>query len=112
MIEPVFSHSILTAAIAGAAIVLSGCLYAGLFAYARLGNRQDMMIGAYVAYSILIIAVLVLAKVLNLNGYWSGILIIMLAGYLAGPHAIWKLCVSTHKNESPIDTNTFSGSDS
>lgn len=96
MYDPVASQSLLTAAVAGAVMVLCGALYAALFALARLGRRPGLMPWAYAVYGLLAVATLVLGRVLNLDGFWSGVVFLMLAGYLAGPHVIWKLCVGTH----------------
>ena len=96
MIDPVVSESILIAAMAGALVVVFGAMFAILFAFARLKNNKRLMYMAYLCYSLLVVSVVMLSRVLNLDGFWSVITIIMLAGYFAGPHAIWKLCVKTH----------------
>ncbi len=56
------------------------------------------MLLAYAAYAVLFVAVMVLATVAHLFGslFWVCVVILMLAGYLAAPHAIWHLCVGTH----------------
>src|SRR5574340_62839 len=43
-------------------------------------------------------SVIVLATVANLFGslFWMSVVMLMLAGYLAAPHAVWHLCVNTH----------------
>lgn len=53
---------------------------------------------AYAAYAVLFASVIVLASVANLFGslFWVFVVILMLAGYLAAPHAVWHLCVNTH----------------
>jgi len=57
---------------------------------------------AYIAYLGLFISVLVLASVANLlnHGFWIVIVLLMLIGYLLAPHAIWHLCVGTHRDEA------------
>jgi hypothetical protein len=56
---------------------------------------------AYLAYLGLVVSVLVLAMVANLfaTGFWTFVVVLMLAGYLLAPHAIWHLCVGTHAHE-------------
>ena len=110
MIDPVVSHSILIAAFAGAAIVVFGALYAILFAFARLRRQRGLILLAYSAYGMMVIAVFVLARVLHLDGMWTGIVVVMLAGYLLGPYAIWKLCIKTHQSNRAVDSHTYDGS--
>jgi hypothetical protein len=112
MIDPVDSQSIFIAAFAGAAVVVFGALYSVLFAYARLGRRRVLIYWAYAAYGILVGAVIVLARVLHLDGFWTGIVAVMLAGYLLGPHAIWKLCIKTHQSSRHDDAHTYDRSES
>lgn len=83
-------------------VIMTGGLYALLFAYARVKGRPRLMPLAYIAYLGLFISVLVLASVANLlnHGFWIVIVLLMLIGYLLAPHAIWHLCVGTHRDEA------------
>lgn len=103
MPEPLAQHAILTAAAAGAAILLFGAAYAALFALARLLHRPALMIGAWTAYGALAIAGLVLARALAMQGAWTAVVAAMLAGYCFAPPLIWRLCQGTHAEE---DTST------
>lgn len=102
MIEPVALKDFFLTFFSAAMVIMSGGLYALLFAYARIKNRPGLMPIAYTAYLALFISVLVLAVVTNLfnSGYWTAIVLLMLIGYLLAPHAIWHLCVGTHRDEA------------
>lgn len=96
MIEPVATQDLMAAAIAGALIVLFGALYALFFALARLQHKKSYMFAAYTAYCILLLAVVVLVRTLNMTGIWQSVAAIMVIGYLLAPRLIWRLCVATH----------------
>lgn len=98
MIEPVKIADFFIAFFSAAAVILCGALYALLFAYSRIRNMPRLMPLAYAAYAVLFASVLVLATVANLFGslFWMSVVMLMLAGYLAAPHAVWHLCVNTH----------------
>ncbi len=98
MIEPVALKDFFVTFFSAAMVILSGALYALLFAYARVRQRPGLMPLAYAAYAGLVASVLVLAMVANLfaTGFWTFIVALMLLGYLLAPHAIWHLCVGTH----------------
>jgi hypothetical protein len=92
--EPVALDHLLTAFVAGAAVILSGAAYALLFAWSRLRHRPRLMAPAYVAYGCLTAAVLTLAKVFHMGGFWAAVVVVMLAGYLVAPRIIWRLTVA------------------
>lgn len=98
MIEPVKLADFFITFFSAASVILFGALYALLFAYSRIKNVPRLMPLAYAAYAVLFAAVIVLANVAHLFGsmFWVCIVILMLAGYLLAPHAIWHLCVGTH----------------
>ena len=102
MFEPVELNDILISVIAGALVVVFGALYALTFAFGRLTGRKILTASAYGFFTLLAIAVLVLADALRLTGLWLLITAVILAGYLLAPHAIWKLCAGTHP-EQPVD---------
>jgi len=114
MIEPVQLADFFTVFLSAAMVIMTGALYALLFAYSRLKHAPRLLPFAYLAYLGLTIFVFTLAKVANLlhHPFWIGIVGLMLLGYLLAPHAIWKLCVGTHAAEretsaSPISPNVF-----
>lgn len=98
MIEPVALANFFTVFFSAAMVIMSGALYALLFAYSRVKNAPRLMPLAYGAYLGLFISVMVLANAANLfnNTFWTVIVGLMLIGYLLAPHAIWHLCVGTH----------------
>jgi len=105
MIEPVAVNDIMAAAIAGALIILFGATYALLFAFSRLRGQGLLMIGAYTAYGLLAVSVFVLARTLNLEGFWQSISAVMLLGYFVAPRLIWNLCAGTHPAQDSLDTD-------
>lgn len=108
MIEPVALKDFFLTFFAAAMVIMTGGLYALLFAYARVKGRPGLMPLAYTAYLGLFISVLVLAFVANLlnHGFWIGIVLLMLIGYLLAPHAIWHLCIGTHRDEEAGETES------
>lgn len=98
MIEPVKLADFFVTFFSAASVILFGALYALLFAYSRIKNVPRLMPLAYAAYAVLFASVIVLANVAHLFGslFWVCIVVLMLAGYLLAPHAIWHLCVDTH----------------
>ena len=101
MIEPVALKDFFLTFLSAAMVIMTGALYALLFAYARVKRQPRLMPFAYAAYLSLVVSVLVLATVANLFGsaFWALIVALMLVGYLLAPHAIWHLCIGTHAQE-------------
>ncbi|OYY92347.1 MAG: hypothetical protein B7Y41_16265 [Hydrogenophilales bacterium 28-61-23] len=101
MLEPVKLADFFTVFFSAASVIMFGATYALLFAWSRIGNRPRLMPLAYAAYVGLFASVIVLALAANLfnNTFWSVIVLLMLAGYLLAPHAIWHLCVGTHADK-------------
>jgi hypothetical protein len=56
-------------------------------------------VAAWVAYAVLVLTTLALARALALGGAWRAIVVVMLIGYLLAPYAIWHLSVATHRAE-------------
>ena len=98
MTEPANPADFLTVFFTAAMVILLGALYALLFAYSRLRRMPRLMPAAYAAYGGLFICALVLARATHLfnSPWWAAIVVLMLAGYLFAPHAIWHLCTGTH----------------
>lgn len=101
MIEPVALANFFTVFFSAAMVIMTGALYALLFAYSRVKGAPRLMPMAYLAYASLAVSVLVLADAANLfhDRFWTAIVGLMLLGYLVAPHAIWHLCVGTHAGE-------------
>jgi len=102
LIEPVELQNLWLAACAGALVILSGALYALLFAWSRVHCKPRLMPVAYSAYGLLVLFVAILAETLHLGEFWQIIVAILLVGYLLAPHGIWHLCVGTHSESEPI----------
>lgn len=100
MVDAVAAQSILLATMAGALVVVLGAAYAFLFAWARVHAQPRLLPWAYFSFLLMTGAVVVLATTLNLVGHWGVLVGVMLVGYLLAPHAIWWLCVQTHRDES------------
>ena len=96
MRDAISLQEIFFSTMSGAAIVLFGALYALFFALGRIHRRRSLMIAAGLAFLVLAVAVVVLAKALHLAGYWLIVTAVMLVGYFFAPRAIWNLCVGTH----------------
>ena len=101
MIEPVALANFFTVFFSAAMVIMTGAMYALLFAYSRVKHVPRLMPVAYLAYAGLAVSVLVLADAANLfhSAFWSAIVGLMLLGYLVAPHAIWHLCVGTHADK-------------
>ncbi|HEY0664496.1 MAG TPA: hypothetical protein VGD24_00330 [Gallionella sp.] len=98
MIEPASLANFFTIFFSSAMVIMLGALYALLFAYSRVRKSPRLMPLAYGAYVGLFAATLILADAANLlkQPLWQAVVLLMLAGYLLAPHAIWHLCVGTH----------------
>ncbi len=105
-------EDLLIGALSGALIVVSGALYALLFALGKLHASRISMYGAYLAYGALIGFSLLLLRALDLAGLWVVVVIVMLAGYFVAPKAIWHLCLGTHgeqRHSFPGNSNSELG---
>lgn len=94
---------ILIGALSGACVVLGGALYALLFALGKLNRSRLLLRSAWLAYGLLAVSALMLARALGLDGPWLLVVVAMLVGYLLAPPAIWHLCVGTHGGEGPAN---------
>lgn len=107
MIEPVALADFFVTFFSAAMVILSGALYALLFAWSRVHRQPRLMPWAYASYGVLFVSVLVLMQAANMNTpFWIGIGILMLVGYLLAPHAIWHLCTATHACEHEAEGET------
>ncbi len=89
---------------ASAAVVLLGAFYALFFALGRLNASQSFAAASIASFALLAGAVYVLVRALALDGIWTAVVIVMLAGYFLLPRAIWRLCLGTHGQDAN-DTN-------
>jgi uncharacterized membrane protein len=98
MIEPANPADFFTIFFTSAMVIVLGALYALLFAFSRVKGMPRLMPAAYIAYGGLFISGLLLARATHLfnNPWWATAVVLMLAGYLLAPHAIWHLCAATH----------------
>lgn len=99
MIQPVDLQDFLLTFFVSAGIILSGACYALCYAWGRLRDRPAFLRGALLAYAVLAACVLTLMRTAHLDGAWSTLTLIMLAGYYAAPRAIFRLCHDTHAIE-------------
>lgn len=101
MIEPVALANFFTVFFSAAMVIMTGALYALLFAFSRVKKMPRLMPFAYFVYAGLAISVLVLGDAANLfhSAFWTAVVGLMLVGYLLAPHAVWHLCVGTHEGE-------------
>jgi hypothetical protein len=104
MLEPVRLANFFIVFFSAAMVILFGASYALLFAWSRVKARPRVLLVAYAAYAGLVLSVITLALAANLfhSGFWAFIVLLMLVGYLAAPHAIWHLSVATHA-DSGVD---------
>ena len=106
MIEPVLLADFFTVFFSAAMVIMFGAMYALLFAYSRVKQRSDLMPWAYLGYIGLVVSVWVLADAAHLNTpFWGTVVALMLIGYFAAPHGIYRLCVDTH-NDTHSETHT------
>jgi hypothetical protein len=108
MIQPVELADFFTVFFSAAMVIMCGGLYALLFAYARIKHAPRLMPLAYASYLGLLVSTILLARAAHLfdSPFWTGIVLLMLVGYLIAPHGIWHLCVGTHAHESDDEADT------
>jgi uncharacterized membrane protein YfcA len=96
---PMSATNLLLSTASGALIVISGGLYALLLALGRLRRSRAMRLGAAAAYAAMAGFVFLLAAQLSLYRAWYLVVLVVLAGYLLAPKAIWHLTEATHRSE-------------
>ena len=97
-------EDILLGGLSGALVVLSGALYALLYALGKLSRSKLLLGTAYLAYAVLFLCSLLLSRVLQFDGPWVFVIIVMLIGYLLAPQAIWHLCIATRGERLPQES--------
>jgi hypothetical protein len=108
MIQPVELADFFTVFFSAAMVILCGGVYALLFAYSRIKQMPRLMPLAYASYLGLVVSTILLARAAHLfdSPFWTGIVLLMLGGYLVAPHGIWHLCVGTHGHEPDDEPDT------
>ncbi len=96
MTDPAEVQRIALAAFSAGAIVLFGACYAVFLALARLRRLDILRRLSNLSYLALAVAVLALARLLRLEGFWLALAAILLIGYYLAPRFIWRLSVATH----------------
>jgi hypothetical protein len=90
------ANELLVAGLAGAVIVLCGGLYALFLALSLMHGRFRDRVLAYLNFSLLLVAFIVLAKSLHMNALWHAVIMFLMLAYLISPYLIWKLTKATH----------------
>jgi len=80
MLEPVELKDFFIVFFSGAMVIMTGALYALLFAWSKLQSKPWLMVFAYISYGLLFISVLTLASAAHLYGFWWWLVITMLVG--------------------------------
>ncbi len=96
MIEPVALSNFFLSFFAAALIILTATVYVSLYAWAEIKNKQSLRYWAWFVYFLLLGCVTVFVQVMNLNGYWQIIAVMMAIGYWWMPRLILRLCIATH----------------
>ena len=96
MTDPGKIHTFATAALVGGAMVLFGAGYAIFHALAGLtGSRRFARI-SLVSYAALAACAVALVPLLGLDGWWLGLIALLLVGYFVVPRFIWRLSLAVH----------------
>jgi hypothetical protein len=99
LIEPVALSDFFLSFFTGAMIILVAALYAGLFAWAKITNKNGLNYWSWLAYIVLLICVAKFTQINHFSGHWLWLSFIMVFGYWWMPRLIWRLCVLTHSDE-------------
>ena len=99
LIEPVALSDFFLSFFTAAMIILSGAVYAGLFAWGKIKSSRNFCLGAWIAYAVLLVCVAEFSTINHFTGYWLLLSLTMAIGYGFMPHFIWRLCLATHANE-------------
>lgn len=97
MIEPVASQNLFAFFMVAAGVVFLGFSYVLLYALGRAHPRWRY--GAVLAYALLVLAVLALARLGNWNGLWQVLAGLLLLGYGLVPIWILRLTAIAHRDE-------------
>lgn len=101
MIEPVALQDFFTLFFAAALVIMAGASYALLYAWSKTNPNFSIKVAAYVAYAILLIAIITVSRAANFSGSWQVLTIMLAIGYFFAPIGIWQLCIKTHTHNKP-----------
>lgn len=99
MVDPGKIHTFAGAALVGGAMVLFGACYAIFHALAGLSRSRRFAYISLVSYGALAACAVALAYLLDLEGWWLGLIAILLVGYFIAPRLIWRLSLAVHGEE-------------
>ena len=95
-----YAQDVMVATLFGAGIVMAGAGYAIFLALSRLSGltakHRTLNFAALLWYGLLVLCVIGLATHLNLQGWWLGLIALMLLGYFVAPRFIWRLSDELH----------------
>ena len=101
MVDPSRIHGIAGAALVGGAMVLFGAGYAIFHALAGLTRSRRFAYISLASYAALVACALALVPLLGLEGWWLGLIALLLIGYFVAPRFIWRLSLAVHGEEGP-----------
>lgn len=94
--DPGKIHTFAGAALVGGAMVLFGAGYAIFHALAGLSRSRLFARISLVSYAALAACALALVPLLDLEGWWLGLIAVLLIGYFVAPRFIWRLSLAVH----------------
>lgn len=100
LVEPVALSDFFLSFFSAAMIILTGALYAGLFAWAKISRNPRFYWAAGTSYIALLASVGEYSLTNNLTGYWLVLSSLMVIGYAYMPFFIWRLCAATHSDSA------------
>lgn len=98
--DPDKIHAFAGAALVGGAMVLFGAGYAIFHALAGLSRSRRFAMISLVSYAALAACAVALVPLLDLEGWWLGLIAVLLIGYFVAPRFIWRLSLAVHGEES------------
>ena len=94
--DPDKIHAFAGAALVGGAMVLFGAGYAIFHALAGLSRSRRFARISLVSYAALAACAVALVPLLDLEGWWLGLIAVLLIGYFVAPRFIWRLSLAVH----------------
>ncbi len=98
MIEPVALSNFFLSFFTAAMIILTAAVYVSLFTWAEIKHKASFKYWSWFVYLLLLACVAVFVQVMNLNGYWKILAVVMAVGYWWTPRLILRLCIATHSD--------------
>ncbi len=103
MIEPVALSNFFLSFFTAALIILTAAVYVSLYAWAEINNKRPFRYWAWFVYAVLLGCVTVFVHIMNLNGYWQILAVMMALGYWWMPRFILRLCIATHAEKTTLE---------